>query len=124
MFSFIYYYMFKILEKRNPDPMFGAASFIFFLQLIFVFFILSTVKFILKLDYSMFRFSETYTTNKLLVMPFLLVWLVCVYYHFKRKHSNIKKRYKSSNIVNVNNGIFIILILFTPLLLGISFLKT
>jgi hypothetical protein len=113
--------MLKLVEKRNPDPVFAASSFVALTQLIHVFFILTLFK---KLfDIGIPAFSNVYFFNKLFFMPFVIIWLVFVYRYFKKHSDEIIKLYAGKKTLTLKNAIIVFSSILLPLISMIQLLK-
>lgn len=121
MYRLIYIYIIKLVEKRNPDPQFYAAGYIFFTQLVHVSLLLSIIKKAFNLNYPVF--SETYFINKLFWIPIALIWLIIVHIYYKKRLSNFEKFYSTRKILTLKNTIFVFSSLIIPLLFTILLLK-
>lgn len=121
MYQLIYFYIVKLVEKRNPDPKFYSAGFLFFTQLVHVSFLLSIIKKLFDIQYPVF--SDTYLINKLLWMPILLIWLIVVHVYYKRRYMKLEKLYSGQKVVTLKNAIIVFSFLFIPLIFTILLLK-
>lgn len=119
MYAFVYFFMKKVLERRNPDPYFAAATYVTLLQVVHFLFLFVISRFFINDNIYLPKFSDTYTYNKLAAMPFMLVWMVVVHKYFKKRYSEIEKQYDDKNIVTLKNGIVVIGLLLIPLFIAI-----
>lgn len=113
--------MFKLIEKRNPDPRFGAISFVWLTQLIHILLIMAVLKKIFNVTFP--QFSEIYFYNKLCLMPFGIIWLVLFYRYFKKNTDKIEKSYSGKNILTFKNGVIVFSSVLVPLLIIIQLSK-
>jgi hypothetical protein len=113
--------MVKLVEKRNPDPLFYSAGFVFFTQVVHVGLILSIIKKLFSIQYPVF--SDTYLINKLSMMPFALIWLIIVHVYFKKRYSKLKKLYAGQKIVSLKNTVIVFSVLLIPLVIMILLLS-
>lgn len=118
LYSLIYIFMQKLLEKRNPDSQFAAASFVTITQLVHVLSVFVIARLFFK-GISLPVFSPTYTFNKLAMMPFLLAWLIVVHRYYKKRYDIIDKRYSTKKIITLKNGVIVFTSLFAPLVFSI-----
>lgn len=117
MYGFIYFYMVKLVEKRNPDHLWYSASFVFLNQIVHFSVFLAILKKIFDIQYPVL--SHTYLFNKLLLMPFALIWLIAVHIYFKRQFTKLSETYLGRKIVTLKNTIIVFSLLLVPLVLGI-----
>lgn len=113
--------MVKLVEKRNPDPKFYSAGIVFFTQLIHILLPLAIFKVVFKIQYPVF--SATYLYNKLLMMPFALIWLIAVHIYFNKKYPKIKEHYSGQKILTLRNTIIVFSLLLIPLIISIMLSK-
>lgn len=121
MYKLIYYYIFKLIEKRNPDPKFGAITFVWLTQFIHVAFVLAVLKKVFTLTYP--AFSQTYFYNKLFFMPIAIIWLIIFNYYFNKRADKIAKLYAGKEILTLKNTIIVFSSLLIPLFIMIQLLK-
>lgn len=119
MYAFVYFFMKKVLERRNPDPYFAAATYVTFLQLCHFLLVCVLLRFFANIKLSFPNFSSVYLYNKIAYMPLLLIWLIAVHKYFKKRYSEIEKQYDDKNIVTLKNGIVVIGLLLIPLFIAI-----
>lgn len=113
--------MFKLIEKRNPDPRFGAISFVWLTQLIHILLMMAVLKKIFNVTFP--QFSETYFYNKLCLMPFGIIWLWLFYRYFKKNTAEIEKSFAEKNVLTFKNAVFVFSILLVPLFFIIQLSK-
>lgn len=113
--------MFKLIQKRNPDPKFEAIGFVWFTQLVHICLILAIIKKAFILSY--WNFSETYFYNKLFLMPFAIIWLLLFYWYFKKHTAEIEKSFEGRNVLTFKNGVIVVSVLLIPLFIMIQLLK-
>jgi len=123
MYSFIYYYFFRLIVKRNPSAKFGAASIVIFTHVVHICLLLSIIKKIYSLSYSNFRFSDIYLINKLYMMPFAFVLLFLGHYYYNKRFEKIKKKYAGRKMLTLGNAIIVFSIMLIPLIIMIQLLK-
>lgn len=118
IYRLTYYFIYLIAEKRNPDPKFYSAGVVTIMQLIHVLFpfVLLRVFFDIRI---LPIFSETYLINKLLVMPFLLVWLIVVHKWFNKRFQDIEAKFSNKKVLTLKNGLIVFGSIFIPLVIGI-----
>lgn len=121
MYQLIYFYMVKLVEKRNPDSKFYSAGFLFFTQLVHVSFLLSIIKKLFSVQYPVF--SNNYLINKLLWMPIVLVWLIIVHVYYKKQYANLEKLYSGQKVVTLRNTVIVFSLLVVPLIFTIFLLS-
>jgi hypothetical protein len=121
MYQLIYFYIVKLVEKRNPDSKFYSAGFLFFTQLVHVSFLLSIIKKLFNIQYPVF--SDTYLINKLLWMPIVLIWLIIVHVYYKKRYTKLEKFYSGQKIVTLKNTVIVFSLLIIPLFFTILLLK-
>jgi len=109
--------MVKLVERRNPDPKFYSAGFLFFVQLVHVSFLLVLIKEIFDLHY--FVFSKTYLVNKLYWMPLAIVWLIVVNIYYNKRYPELVKLYEGKEIITTRNTIIVFSLLLIPLIFTI-----
>jgi len=117
MYKFIYYYYFKLSERRFADPRFQGGILTGLAVLIHLAFIFSIAK--LLFDIPPLVFSKRYYFNKLLLMPFALLWLYLFNLFFKKQHKFIEKFYNNKKILTIKNGMVAFSLLLIPLILSI-----
>lgn len=121
MYKLTYYYIFKLTEKRNPDARFGAASFVFITQVAQCFLIFAVIKKIGGLNYPVF--SDIYLINKIIMIPFMLIWLFLVNYYYKKRFDKIVSLFKDESIITFRNTIIVFSLLLIPIFIGIILLQ-
>lgn len=121
MYNLFYCFIFKLIEKRNPDPQFGAASFVWIMQFIHIAFLLAIVKKVFNLSYPVL--SDTYFWNKLLFAPIAIIWLWLTFRYFRKRSDLIIKRFEVKRVVTLKNALITTLFLMVPLILMIQLLK-
>lgn len=121
MYDLIYYFIFSLVKKRNPDPKFYAASFVTLTQLFQVLFVAGLVRKIFEIKI-LPHFSETYLINKLMIMPFLLIWLIIVHLWFKKHFKEIEEKFSDKKVITLKNGLIVFGALIIPLAIGILLL--
>lgn len=118
MYKLTYYFIYKLIEKRNPDAKFAAATFITLTQLIQLLFLYSLIRFWFNLG-GVQQIGGTYFSNKLFVMPFIALLLLLNHLYFKRRFDLIEVAFKGKTVVNLKNGIKIFSLIFIPLIISI-----
>ena len=118
LYSLIYIFIQKLLQKRNPDSQFAAASFVTLIQLVHFLFAFVILRIFIP-DISLPVFSGTYMLNKLAMMPFLLVWLIVVHIYFKKRFDRIEEKYSKKKISTFKNGVIVFTSLVVPLIICI-----
>ena len=88
MYSFIYYFLYQLAKKRNPDAKFATASVLAATQFGHFLLINSILKIFFR--FPVIQFSEVYLYNKLAWMPFAIIWLIITHVYFKKKFETIK----------------------------------
>lgn len=125
MYNFIFYFFYKYFEKtKDFSPRFSAICATAGAQFIHVFFLLSLLKYLFQFDIP--RFNESYGINKLYLSPFFIIWLIVVYFYYKRDRVNsiLEERDKlSEKVFTFKRIATIILVIGVPLILGIIFIK-
>jgi hypothetical protein len=122
MYSFIYYYMVKLIEKKGKNAKSNAAGFVFFTQVVHIFFILTVFGEMFNVSYP--KFSDTYEINKLCMLPFAFVFIFLVEYYYKKRHEKICKRFSGRNILTTGNAIIVFSTMLIPLLIMIHLLRS
>lgn len=113
-----YYFIYQIVKKRNPAPMFYSAGVVTFMQI--VHFLMPFV--ILKKFFGVSIlpiFSSIYLINKLFVMPLLLVWLLLVHFWFKKYFNNIATQFSGKKVITLKNGLIVFGLIVVPLVISI-----
>ncbi|MGY6562374.1 MAG: hypothetical protein ACXITV_09725 [Luteibaculaceae bacterium] len=121
IYRLTYFFIYLIARKRNPDPMFYSAGVVAFMQLVhflFPFAILNKFFDIRVLPH----FSDIYLINKLMVMPFLLIWLIVVHWWFKKHFKDIEETFSDRKVITLKNGIIVFGSLIIPLAISILLL--
>jgi hypothetical protein len=124
MYNFIFYFFYKLIEKRNPDPNFGAASAVAFAQVIHVFMIIAVIKYFG--DFSIPRFHEDYFLNKWINAPILLVWLIIAGWYYNKNFGKIIEKFRNKKKHEIYSYKYILLVIIAylvPLLIGIKFIN-
>lgn len=121
MYQLIYFYIVKLVEKRNPDSKFYSAGFLFFTQLVHVSFLLAIIKRLFSVQYPIF--SNNYFINKLLWMPIVLVWLIIVHVYYKKRFAKLEQLYSGHNVVTLRNTVKVFSLLVVPLIFTILLLR-
>lgn len=121
MYKLIYIYMLKLVEKRNPDPVFFAITFVWLSQLIHIAFIFAILKKVFNLTYP--TFSDVYFYNKLFLTPFVILWLIIFNYYFKKRVKEIEHLYGERKVITLKNTIIVFSQLLMPLIIMIQLLK-
>jgi hypothetical protein len=121
MYRLIYFYIIRLIEKRNPDPKFYAAGFVTIVQIIHVCALLALIKRIFEIQYPVF--SEVYLFNKLYLMPLVLVWLIAVHIFYNKRFPVLVKLYSEKKVVTLRNTIIVFSLLLIPLICMILLLK-
>jgi len=122
MYNLIYFYIFKAVERRNPDPKFYSAGVVAFSQWIHLGFIVTCANKLFDIKI-LPVFNDAYLFNKLMIMPFLIVWLIVVHVHFKKQYPKLVKLYSGQKITNLKNTVIVFSLIFIPLLFIIILLK-
>jgi len=121
MYQLIYFYMVKLIEKRNPDSKFYSASFVSLTQIVHVSFLLSIIKKLFHVQYPVF--SNIYLFNKLAWMPILLVWLIIVHVYYKKRYTKLEIIFSKQKVVSLRNTFVIFSLLLVPLIFTILLLR-
>lgn len=122
MYNLIYFYIHKLVEKRNPDPKFYSAGVVAFSQWVHLGFIITCINKLFNISI-LPLFSDTYLFNKLIIMPFLIVWLIITHMYNKKKYPMLINKYSEKNIINIKNTAIVFSLLIVPLLSLIFLLK-
>jgi hypothetical protein len=120
MYSFLYYYLYHLALKRNPDTKFSAAAVVVGAQIGHFLLLSAILKIFIKLP--VLQFSDVYLYNKLAWMPFALIWLIITHIYFKSKFEVIEKKYADQNMLNLKNGIIVCCLIFPPFIIAIAIL--
>jgi hypothetical protein len=122
MYTYIYFFIHCAIEKKHPDPKFLSAGVVAFIQWVH----LNLIAICL---YKLFNFriipvfNETYIYNKLLIMPFLLIWMIITHKYFNKRFIKLSEQYSGKEIVNIKNTIIVFSILILPIISIILLLK-
>ncbi len=121
IYKLTYYFIYLLAKKRNPDPLFYSAGVVAFMQLIhFLFpFVLVRAFFDIRI---LPTFSDTYFINKLMVMPFLLIWLIIVHWRYKKHLKEIEEKFSGKKVITLRNGLIVFGSLIIPLVISILLL--
>lgn len=115
MYTFLYRKVYNFLKSRKKvnDAEFNSIGLVFFIQLIHVFLLTKII------GLNIPSFSKDYMTNKLLFMPFGVVWLYLVFLYLKRETKKI-------TFEDVSLKHFVLILVFSlvlPLIVLIEFSK-
>lgn len=122
MYSFIYFFMAKLAEKRNPESKFYAAQFVVINQIVHLLLIFAIIK---KYYYENlhFGFSEVYVYNKLCWVPIGFLWFLLAHFYYKKRYAKLQRKFSDEGVLTLKNGIIVFTILFIPLIMMIILLK-
>jgi len=120
MYSFLYYYLYQLSIKRNPDAKFASAAVVAATQ--FGHFLLIDAILKLYVKFPVFQFSDVYVYNKLAWLPFALIWLTISHIYFKKRFEIIKEKFKDQNIFSMKNGLIVCCMIFLPYIIAIAIL--
>jgi uncharacterized membrane protein YiaA len=106
-------------KKRNPDPRFVGVTFVSVAALFHLAFLLGIVRYSTGLIIP--RFDESYSLNKLYLIPFVVLWLFVFEKIFNKKRTNeiLKSIEKEKSIIDLKNTFLVISIMIIPLIIGI-----
>lgn len=121
MYDFIYYYFYKLIIKRNPDPKLIAAEFVFFVLGVHILLLLTIIRKLFNVYFS--GFSDSYVINKLYMMPFAIAFIILVHYIFKRRFDKIERKYEWRNMLTFWNTVIVFSIMLIPLFAVIMLLQ-
>ena|ERR1035437_1323446 len=120
MYNYTFYYfrlLFKSLSKKK-DRTIDVAIIIFFMQL-FQFLLIDTfLKRMFHFSFLQKILTHDYFRNKVVLMPFLFVWVFLLYGYFNKNISKIEERYNGKILLDFKNTIIIIIIVFVPSILA------
>jgi len=117
MYKLMYFYVFRLVEKRNTDPKFYSAGFLFFVQIVHLGLVLALIKKVFNVQY--FVFSTTYLINKLIWMPILLTWLIIIHVYYKKRFSKIEKYFSKQKVLTFQNSTIVFTLFLVPLIMMI-----
>lgn len=117
MYNLIYYYWVSIARKKNSDYKFYATGWVLIAQIIHF----SLISVLLReLGLNIFiHLSDTYLFNKLLLMPFGLIWYIILFRYYKKKHNEIEQKYKEDKVVTITKTIIVMSLFVMPLVIAI-----
>ena len=121
MYDFIYFFIYKHALKRNPNPKFAAAGFVFLVISFHILFILTVIRKLFNVYFS--GFSDSYYINKMCMMPFIIAFLILVHYIFKRRFKKIERKYEWRNMLTFWNTVIVFSIMLIPLFAVIMMLQ-
>lgn len=90
-FFFKIYYFYK--SKNNHDPIFNTSILVFFAQGLHFFVILSALQYFL--DFDIPTFSSDNSKNKAVFIPIGLIWLILVYFFYRKNVKSLGVKYNS-----------------------------
>lgn len=120
MYSYTFYY-FRILFERfskKRDRSFDAVAIIFLMQLFQLLLINACIKFLF--DFSLFQniLTNDYFRNKVVFMPFLIIWILLLYWYFTKKWQKIEAKYTGRVSLDLKNSIIILFLIVLPSVLA------
>jgi hypothetical protein len=118
-YSFIFIFMQKLLEKRDPDSIFAASTFVTLVQVVHFLLVFALFRLLFN-QLSLPIFSETYFYNKLAMMPFGFIWMIAVYWYYSKFYSKIITAYEGRRILTIGNGLIVFSALVIPLIIAIQ----
>jgi hypothetical protein len=65
------------------------------------------------------HFSDKYLINKLMVMPFLLIWLIIVNRWYKKHFKEIEEKFSGKKVITMKNVLAVFGVLIIPLAISI-----
>ena len=115
--TFIYFY--QLGKKRNPDPRFVGVTFVSVTALFHLACLLGILRYSTGLIIP--RFEESYSLNKLYLIPFIVLWLFFFEKIFNKKRTNkiLNSIEKEKSILNLKNTVLVISVMIIPLIIGI-----
>jgi hypothetical protein len=126
MYNFIFSFFYWYFNKRNDiTPRFSAALTVALTVFFHLFLFANIITFFTGINLAGKPFSQDYSTNKLYLMPFGLVYVYSFVFFYNRKRTMaILSKYPTNyNWISVKNILLILLIMIVPFLLGIQFLQ-
>ncbi len=118
MYNLAYYYIYLLVKKKNADPNFYAAGIVFLTILIHVSFIFKIVQ--VAVEFNGFKqVGGSYLTNKLFIMPILIIPLVIVHKYYLYTFPQLEAKYKKTQLINLSNTVLVFGQLIIPLLAAI-----
>lgn len=127
MYNFIFYFFYKYFESRKDfSPRFSALCAVAGTQFIHSFFIVTAIKHFFKINILPTAFSQSYMINKLYWGPILAIWLLFVFFYYRKDrvvHILEERDKLGEKVFTFKNIATIILAIGVPLILGIMFIK-
>lgn len=117
MYSFIYYYTYKLIEKRNYQARMYAGLMVFIAQLGHVLVLYAVAKKLFGLKIPVLNNDPT--INRIMLLPLFLIWIVAVIRFFYRSFFKIKGQYEIVKIITAKNSLLYVLVVLIPFIIGI-----
>jgi hypothetical protein len=120
MYNFIFWFFYKYFEWRDKDksPLLGA-SVVGFTVTIHFFALYSITRYFYGRTIAIF--SKNYAYNKLLMLPFALLFFFLLYIlHYKKKADEILEKFSERKPFTVKNIILVVVVIVVPLIFGIK----
>ncbi|MCU0423506.1 MAG: hypothetical protein MUC81_11910 [Bacteroidia bacterium] len=126
MYSFIFNFFYRYHKKGRSFGPRSTAALAVAITVFFQLFCLATaIKFFTGVNLAGKEFSDDYFTNKLHLMPFMMLYglIFILYYTHKRAMAIVNKYPQDYKVVTIKNVLLVLLIMIVPLLIGIKFLQ-
>lgn len=122
MYSFIYYYAYKLVEKRNPEARRHSAWLVYLAQVGQLFLIGTVIRRVTGIRFKLPQFSTDPILNRLIILPFFLLWIYVVSKYFYKRFFIIKEKYENRNMITAKNTVLFISLVILPIIIGILLL--
>lgn len=126
MYNFIFNFFYRYHKRERSFGPRSTAALAVAITVFFQFFCLGTmIRFFTGVNLVGKALSEDYFTNKLYLMPFMMVYglMFILFYTHKRAMAIVNKYPKDYKLITVKNILLVLLIMIAPLLIGIQFLQ-
>lgn len=114
MYKFIYYFHYRLAERKNPSPSSFAAGGVLIAQIVH----LGLIYIILQKIFGQTFIQKTNSLSlKLMIAPLILFWyiLLNIYYNLKRREKIIKK-FEMYNIGKTKKIVLILIYMLLPVI--------
>ena len=126
MYNFIFNFFYRYHKKGRSFGPRSTAALAVALAIFFQLFCLgSVIKFFTGINIAGKALSEDYLTNKLYLIPFMMVYglVFILFYTHKRAMAIVNDFPKDYKVITIKNVLLVLLIIIVPWLLGVLFLQ-
>lgn len=116
MYSFIYYYIYKLTEKRNHQARSYSGFVVCFAQFGHILLLGAILKRFLGVELP--KIQDAHSIKRLYLMPIFAIWITLVVWLFYKRFFLIKQKFEGKNIVTATNAIVFVLLVIVPYLIG------